>query len=94
MTTQQSLINYIAEVWMDGDTEGLDSEVPITELNIIDSASLFDLVHYLQSEFRVTVPLREVSPENFRTVNTIAALVERLRSAGGERAADERESVR
>ncbi|MFH8791314.1 acyl carrier protein [Streptomyces sp. NPDC017941] len=82
MTTEESIINYIADVWLDGDTEGLDAHLPITELNIIDSAGIFDLVHYLQSDFRVTVPLQEISPANFRTVDSIAALVERLRAEG------------
>jgi acyl carrier protein len=34
----------------------------------------------VQTEYRVTVPLREVAPDNFRTVAAIAALVERLRT--------------
>ncbi|GHC74778.1 acyl carrier protein [Streptomyces flavofungini] len=82
MTTEQSIINYIADVWLDGDADGLDAQLPIAELNIIDSAGIFDLVHYLQSDFRITVPLREISPANFQSVDTIAALVERLRSQG------------
>ncbi|GGV41412.1 acyl carrier protein [Streptomyces spectabilis] len=82
MSTQQSIINYIADVWLDGDAEGLDAHLPIAELNIIDSAGIFDLVHYLQTDFRITVPLREISPANFRTVDSIAALVDRLRAAG------------
>ncbi|QCX80306.1 acyl carrier protein [Streptomyces sp. YIM 121038] len=90
MSTQQSIINYIADVWLDGDAEGLDAQVPIAELNIIDSAGIFDLVHYLQTDFRITVPLREISPANFRTVDAIAALVDRLR----ETARPEGEAVR
>lgn len=86
MSTQQSIIDHIAELWLDGDADGLDAHVPLAELNIIDSAEIFDLVHYLQDRFRITVPLQEVSPANFRTVNTIASLVERLQL--------ERESVR
>jgi acyl carrier protein len=86
VTTQQSLISYIADYWLDGDAEGLDSDVPLAELNIIDSSAIFDLVHFLQGEYRITIPLTEVSPANFRTVNSIATLVDRLRS--------EREGVR
>ncbi|AXG81397.1 acyl carrier protein [Streptomyces paludis] len=82
MSTQQSIINYIAGVWLDGDAEGLDAQVPIAELNIIDSAGIFDLVHYLQDDFRISIPLQEISPANFRTVDTMAALVERLRREG------------
>jgi len=89
MSTQQSIINHIADVWLDGDADGLDAHVPIADLNIIDSAGIFDLVHYLQSDFRITVPLHEISPANFRTVDTIAALVERLRDMR-----EEGESVR
>jgi acyl carrier protein len=76
---ERELIDYIAEVWLGGDAEGLDAEAPILELNIIDSAAIFDLVHHLQDRFRVSVPLQEISPENFRSVAAIAALVDRLR---------------
>ncbi|PJE96350.1 acyl carrier protein [Streptomyces carminius] len=85
MSTQQSIINHIADVWLDGDADGLDAQVPITELNIVDSAGIFDLVHYLQETFRVTVPLHEITPANFRTVEAITGLVERLRKAGAVR---------
>jgi len=82
MTTAQSLIKYISDVWLNGDAGGLDEHVPIIELNIIDSAEIFDLVHYLQSEFRVAIPLQEISPTNFRSIASIAALVERLQAEG------------
>ncbi|WP_425245684.1 acyl carrier protein [Streptomyces sp. NEAU-NA10] len=80
MTPQKLITDYIADVWMDGDAEGLEPQTPIAELNIIDSAGVFDLVHFLQTEFRITVPLHEVSLDNFRSVSAIAALVDRLRS--------------
>ncbi|WP_338896086.1 acyl carrier protein [Streptomyces sp. TG1A-60] len=82
MSTQQSIITYIAGVWLDGDADGLDAQVPLADLNIIDSAGIFDLVHYLQGDFRITVPIQEINPANFRTVDTIAALVERLQRKG------------
>ncbi|GHD88865.1 acyl carrier protein [Streptomyces naganishii] len=87
MTPRKLITDYIADVWMDGDAEGLEPETPIAELNIIDSAGIFDLVHYLQGEFRVTVPLQEVTPRNFRSVDAICALVERLRQDEGGSAA-------
>lgn len=79
---EKSLIDYIADVWMDGDADGLDAQAPLFELNIIDSAAIFDLVHHLQGEYRITVPLQDISPENFRTISAIAGLVDRLQ---GER---------
>lgn len=87
MTPSKLITDYIADVWMDGDAEGLEPETPIAELNIIDSAGIFDLVHYLQNEFRITVPLREVSLKNFRSVRAISDLVVRLQQAEGGSAA-------
>lgn len=83
MNLQQALIRHIADAWLDGDAEGLDADVSLTELNVIDSTAIFDLVHHLQATYRITVPLNQVVPENFATVNAIAALVERLRQAEG-----------
>jgi acyl carrier protein len=82
MTTAQLLIDYIVTSWLGDDAEGLDEDVPLLELNIIDSSAIFDLVHYVQRQFRVTVPLTQVTPENFRTVNAIATLVESLQQEG------------
>lgn len=82
-TLETSIADHIVEALLNGDGEGLDSMTPLMELNIVDSAGIFDLVHFLQGEFRIAVPLPEVSPENFATVNSIAALVERLRNAEG-----------
>ncbi|MET8055518.1 acyl carrier protein [Streptomyces microflavus] len=80
MITEQSIIEYIATAWLDGDTEGLDTETRLAELGIVDSAGIFDLVHFLQSEFRITVPLHEVAPANFQSVSAITALVDRIRN--------------
>jgi acyl carrier protein len=80
MTIEQSITTYVADVWLGGDADGLHADLPLTEMNIIDSSAMFDLVHYLQGEFGVTVPLAEVTPANFATIKTIAALVERLRA--------------
>ncbi|OEV02439.1 acyl carrier protein [Streptomyces oceani] len=87
MSPTKLITDYIADAWMDGDADGLEPHTPIAELNIIDSAGIFDLVQYLQDEFRITVPLREVSLRNFRSVQTICDLVERLRKDEGGTAA-------
>jgi acyl carrier protein len=78
VTAADFLIGYIADAWMGGDAAGLRADTPIIELNIIDSAAIFDLVHALQAEFGVTVPLQEITPANFGSVGAIAALVGRL----------------
>lgn len=74
------LANYIGEVWMGGDASGLTDELPLIEMNIIDSVAMFDFVHFLQSEFRVSVPLSEITPRNFATLTAITSLVQRLQT--------------
>lgn len=85
MTIEEHLMCYISDTWMDGDRDGLDEKTPLIELNIVDSAGMFELVHHLQIEYRITVPLREVTPHNFQNVKAIAALVVRLQAEGKER---------
>ncbi|WP_194905960.1 phosphopantetheine-binding protein [Catenulispora rubra] len=85
MTTQQSLMRYIADTWMGGDSTGLEADSNLVELNVIDSAAIFDLVHHLQVAYQIKVPLHEVTPDNFRTVAAIAALVDQLRGIKLER---------
>ncbi|MEE1928874.1 acyl carrier protein [Streptomyces sp. TRM 70351] len=82
MTIEKHLISYVADTWLEGDPDGLDEKTPLIELNIIDSSGMFELVHHLQDEYRITVPLREVSPDNFQNVKAIAALVVRLQQKG------------
>lgn len=79
MTIERDITTYVADTCLGGDTQDLTAEVSLTDMNIIDSAAIFDLVHYLQIRFRINVPLAEVTPANFATIKTIAALVERLR---------------
>ncbi len=86
MTAADFLIGYIADAWMGGDAAGLRADTPIIELNIIDSAAIFDLVH-AQAEFGVTVPLPEITPANFGSVGAIAAPFTRPRR---RRASDDR----
>ena len=87
MTSRELITDYIVDVWMDGDAEGLEPETPIAELNIIDSVVVFDLVHHLQSTLRISIPVREISLKNFRSVNAIAELVDRLQESQGGNAA-------
>ncbi|MEV6320147.1 acyl carrier protein [Nocardia sp. NPDC051787] len=79
MTAQVFLLECIADSWLDGKSEGLSVDTPLLELNIISSAEVFDLVHAIQAEFGIVIPLQEVRPENFRSVAVIADMIERFR---------------
>ena len=44
---------------------------------ILDSVTLLQLISTLMEEFDVDIPYKEVTPENFNSVEAIAALIEK-----------------
>ncbi len=76
----QIILDHIAENYLDSEGEQFTTETPLLELNIIDSASLFDLVEMLRRETGVAVPLQEVTPANFASVREMVDLVGRLQN--------------
>jgi len=57
----------------DASTLGLDD--PLLENGIINSFGIVELVTFIEKEFGVTVPDRDVVPENFDSVRAISNLV-------------------
>ncbi|MBY6243037.1 acyl carrier protein [Methylosinus sp. Sm6] len=70
----------VAETCAGGDVDQIELDTPLLELNFLDSSALFDLVDLLNREADVVIPLREVTPNNFGSVQAIIDLVERLQS--------------
>lgn len=54
----------------------LSSEDSLLESGLIDSAGIFSLVAFLETEFNITVPDEDIVPEHFETVRSVAAFVE------------------
>lgn len=54
----------------------LSSDDSLLESGLIDSAGIFSLVAFLESEFNITVPDEDIVPEHFETVKSVAAFVE------------------
>lgn len=60
-----------------GDGE-LTADTPLLELNILDSASLFDVVDFVRNEWCVHIPASEIHPGNFATIHQLDHLINRL----------------
>ena len=69
--------DYIVNNYLGGDGGALADDTPLTELNILDSTSMLELVHFLRDELSVRVSLEDVNAENFRSIQTICQLVAR-----------------
>ncbi|KAF7786766.1 hypothetical protein PRUB_a1422 [Pseudoalteromonas rubra] len=74
------LLEHIAEQFLDGERDGLESQTPLFELNIVDSAAIFDLVDYLKQETQLNIGMQEIHPGNFASVDAMVTLVERLQT--------------
>ncbi|KNC65807.1 MULTISPECIES: hypothetical protein [Pseudoalteromonas] len=74
------LLEHIAEQFLDGEQDGLESQTPLFELNIVDSAAIFDLVDYLKQETQLNIGMQEIHPGNFASVDAMVTLVERLQT--------------
>lgn len=71
--------DHIATQYLGGDAAELESSTPLLELNVIDSASIFDLVQFLSDAEGIDIPLEHVNAENFGTIGGMVELVERIK---------------
>ncbi len=74
------LCDYIAESHLDGRAE-VTADAPLLEWGVLDSLGLNDLIEFIDKRFGIAVPRTEITPANFRSVETISALLARLRLA-------------
>jgi acyl carrier protein len=58
----------------------LTNHFPLLEAGLLDSLQIFNLVTFLQTRFGVTIPPTELLPENFASIQALAALVQRQRA--------------
>lgn len=73
-----SLIRFIGSSFLEKGDEGLTADTPLLDLNILDSASLFDVVDFVRGEWHVHIPASEIHPGNFSSISQLANLINRL----------------
>ena len=54
----------------------------LLDSGILDSASILELVSFLESRFGIVIPDEELLPENFETIGAIVELVEAKGGSG------------
>ena len=80
--TQESTIEIIQAFIRDRflyDRPGteLTPDLPLIEQRLIDSLQLMQLVQFLQERFGVWIDVTDLVPENFETINSMAALIDK-----------------
>ncbi len=56
----------------------LDEHDSLTGTGIIDSIIILEMVHFLETKYRINIPLEMVTSENFDTLAQISQLVMKL----------------
>jgi acyl carrier protein len=74
------LSQFIATNYLEGDASILEGDTQLISLNIVDSASIFELVDFIRQEEGVNVKMQDINPSNFASIDAIAGLVKRLKS--------------
>ncbi len=67
---------YVAETFLDGDSVDLDAASPLLEWGILDSMAMVSLVSFLEDRFAIRIGEDAITPQNFRNLSAISALVE------------------
>lgn len=53
-------------------------DTPLLEENILDSFGIIDLIYYIENSFSITIPDDEFDIDNFKDVNSILKLIQKL----------------
>jgi acyl carrier protein len=79
-TTAATLRQYIIDEILEGDGQDLDVRTPLLEWGILNSMEMVRLLAFIGREFRVEIAPGEVTPDHFRNIEEIVALVARRAS--------------
>jgi acyl carrier protein len=58
----------------------LDEKSSLTETGVIDSIGLLQLVDYLESRYKIEIPMEIITPDNFDTLAGISRSVANLKN--------------
>lgn len=79
MTAKSEIVSSLHEylqLQLDHLQTKLTPEARLLEAGILDSLSIFKLVHFMEERFAVKIEAEDILVENFETIHTLAALVQ------------------
>jgi acyl carrier protein len=80
MDVKQQIRLYLAENFLFSNNGfELDDDASLLEEGVVDSTGVLELVMFVEEVANAEVPDEEIVPENFDTVNSLAAYIERKR---------------
>ena len=77
MTNTESAIHeFIVSEILKGQGDGLDLNTELFDLNILDSFGIMTVLAFIEEKLGVMIPPEDLSKDAFRSIESIAALVE------------------
>ncbi|MBQ1327386.1 MAG: acyl carrier protein [Eubacterium sp.] len=75
METREQIIDILSEI---DDSIDYENEDRLVDDHLLDSFGIISLVAELEDNFDIQIGAEEMIPENFNSVDALAAMVERL----------------
>lgn len=76
---EKNIVQFLtSRGFLDGKKTVKENE-SLTETGVIDSIGLLQLVDYLESRYKIEIPMDLITPENFDTLNGISQSVMNLK---------------
>ena len=73
-----TILAYLREnAFLEEDVE-LSNEESLTGRGIIDSISLLKMIDYLEKEYSIIIPIDEITPENFDSLQGINKFISKI----------------
>jgi acyl carrier protein len=76
MEIEQEIRKYLTEEFLFGRSETLTDDVPLLG-NVVDSQGVIELIVFVQQRFAIEVDDEEVTTENFASLKSVVAFVEK-----------------
>ena len=73
--TEREIYDYLQKI--DAPVEGVDASDDLFGNGVIDSLGVADLIGFIEERYKLSIPLSDVTVENFGTISGIASLVTR-----------------
>lgn len=75
MDIEARLKSYLDEELAGRVDHTVSVDEPLLDSGLIDSTGIFELIAFIEETFQVQIPDEEVVPENFQTIEALAAFV-------------------
>lgn len=76
MSTQERILKFFKD--KNKADENLTWDTELLSGGYVNSLFALEIVMFLEKEFKIRIKRRDINDDNFRTINNMAALVERL----------------